>query len=114
MLQQHPQAHFLRIRARIFSASRLRIAPAYVADANRVGIVPRRMRANKRNVPTEFDCAVQINNVVVTNIRPAVAVDMPAPDVLSLIVTSLWRIAAVHNYFVNCSHRPVSVFRPLS
>ena len=97
--KQDNERPFLRFCARVFGFACLRILSAHVANAYTLRVVPCAMCSGYCNVTTCFYFAVEVNDIVVSYISQAVAVDMPAANISGAIVASCRCVAAMYDYF---------------
>ena len=106
--QQIQQRVLLILSACVFVTASL-AATAYIADADRVGIIALTMRAYQVDVSPFVDASIKMDDVVVANIAPTIAkrlwCGVPTSDVVDGIVSALRRVRAVDDDIVDSSLR---------
>lgn len=92
-------------RARVLRVFAVGSATADVANADRVGIMPTAMRAHLLDGSAIVYRAVKINHKVVTDVSPAVTVDVPVSNLLHREILSLGCCSAMNDNFSYASHK---------
>ena len=92
-------------RARVLRVFAVGSATADIANADRVGVMPTAMRAHLLDGSSIVNRAVKINHKVVTDVSPAVTVDMPVANLLHREILPLGCSSAVYDNFSYASHK---------
>ena len=91
-------------RARVLRVFAVGSATADVADADRIGVMPTAMRTHLLDGSAIVNRAVKINHKVVTDVSPAVTVDVPVANLLHREILPLGCSSAINDTFSNLSN----------
>ena len=92
-------------RARVLRVFAVGSATADIANADRVGVMPTAMRAHLLDGSSIVNRAVKINHKVVTDVSPAVTVDVPVANLLHREVLPLGCSCAMNDNLSYASHK---------